>query len=144
MNERTDNCVVVFAAKSVDRRILDEGGTSSWILKRDRALKCVVAVCVRNAKTSWGERSDHPHRSAFLVGKVRNVVLASPYDRPYLKEPPHTQGRYLIEFSEYALVSIENVKGHRKSVNYVRIEALGVDLSALKWEPIRQVRGSVR
>lgn len=111
-------------AKSVDR-ILHEGGTSSWRLDRNHARKCVYAVCTRNANADWVEGQED-HHSAFLVGKVRDVVLS-----------PEHEGRYLIEFSEYARVNIADVwKGDRNPVKYAAIEDLGIDPSKLKWEPM--------
>src|SRR6266545_5212969 len=120
----SDACAVVFTAKSVER-ILKEGGTSSWRLDRNHARRCVFAVCTRNANANWVEGSE-VHRSAFLVGKVRDVVPSPEYD-----------GRYLIQFTEYALVSIPDVwKGDRNPVRYAALEDLGIDSSTLKWEPM--------
>lgn len=115
---------VVFTAKSVER-ILREGGTSSWRLDRNHARRCVFAVCTRNANADWVEGSE-AHHSAFLMGKVREVVPA-----------PDHGGRYLIQFSEYALVNIPDVwKGDRNPVKYAAIEDLGIDPSTLEWQPM--------
>lgn len=120
----SDEAAVVFTAKSVER-ILREGGTSSWRLDRNHARKCVYAVCTRNAKAGWVEGPEE-HHAAFLVGKVRDVVPS-----------PDHEGRYLIEFTEYARVKIPNVwKGDRNPVKYMAIEDLGIDTSKLKWEPM--------
>jgi hypothetical protein len=115
---------VVFTAKSIDR-ILREGGTSSWRLDRNHARQCGIAVCTRNANADWVEGPE-AHHSAFLVGKVRDVVPAPDYE-----------GRFLILFSEYALVDIPDVwKGDRNPVKYASLEEIGIDPSSLKWEPM--------
>jgi len=120
----SNEVAVVFTAKSVDR-ILREGGTSSWRLDRNHARQCGFAVCTRNAYADWVEGPE-AHRSAFLVGKVHEVVPA-----------PDHEGRYLIQFSEYAEVNIPNVwKGDRNPVKYAPLEQIGIDPSTLKWTPM--------
>ena len=119
---------IVFTAKSV-KRILQEGGTSSWRLDRAHARKCVYAICTRNANASWVEGSEE-HRSAFLVGKINDVVQSPYYEKP-------RKDRFLIEFSEYALVDVPDVwKRERNPVKYSSIEDLGIDPSKLKWRPM--------
>ncbi len=68
----SDEAIVVFTAKSVEH-LLREGGTSSWRLDRNHARQCSFAVCTRNANADWVEGSE-AHHSAFLVGKIREVV----------------------------------------------------------------------
>jgi hypothetical protein len=119
----SDKAAVVFTAKSVDR-ILHEGGTSAWRLDRNHARKCVFAVCTRNANADWVEGHE-AHHSAFLVGKIKDVV------------PVPDSSRYLIQFSEYALVDIPDVwKGDRNPVKYASLEEIGIDPSSLKWKPM--------
>ncbi len=122
-----EKVAVVFTAKSIEH-ILNEGGTSSWRLDRNHARECVFAVCARNAKANWVEGPE-AHHSAFMVGKVKNVVPTA--DR---------KGRYLIQFSEYALVNIPDVwKGDRNPLRYAAaLEDLGVDPSSLKWKSMPQ------
>jgi len=120
---------VVFTAKSTER-ILREGGTSSWRLDRSHARLCGYVVCTRNAKADWAEGTQ-PHHSAFLIGKVRDVVPCLP--TPENNESP--KNRYLIQFSEFARVNIPNVwKGDRNPVKYATLEKLGIDPSKLNWE----------
>ena len=120
----SDEAAVVFTAKSVER-ILCEGGTSSWRLDRNHARQCVFAVCTRNANADWVEGPE-AHHSAFLVGKIRDVVPA-----------PDSDGRYLIQFSEYARVNIPDAwKGDRNPVKYASLKDIGIDPSSLKWEPM--------
>jgi hypothetical protein len=120
--------VIVFTAKSVER-ILDEGGTSSWRLDRNHARQCAYAVCTRNAHADWTEGPE-PHHTAFLVGKVRDVVPAPTRDG-------RTEGRFLIQFSEYARVNIPDAwHGGRNPVSYGALQDLGIDPSTLNWEPM--------
>jgi hypothetical protein len=60
------------------------------------------------------------------VGKIRDVVSA-----------PNSEGRYLIQFSEYAQVNIPDAwKGDRNPVKYTSLEEIGIDPTSLKWEPM--------
>ena len=120
-----NNVTVVFTFKSVER-LKREGGTSSWRLDRNHARSCEFAVCTRNAKSPRSEGAE-PHQSAFMVGKVKDVVPTA--DR---------KGRYLIQFSEYALVSVPEVwKGDRNPIRYASsLHDLGIDSSTLKWKPM--------
>ena len=125
----SNKCAVVFTAKSVER-ILAEGGTSSWRLDRNHARQCGFAVCTRNANADWAEGTE-AHHSAFLVGKIRDVVPCLPTAEN--KEAP--ENRYLIQFSKFARVNIpETWKGDRNPVKYATLEDLGIDPATLKWE----------
>jgi hypothetical protein len=100
------------------------GGTSAWRLDRNLARKCVFAVCTRNANADWVEGRE-AHHSAFLVGKIRDVVQVP------------DSSRYLILFSEYALVNIPDAwKGDRNPVKYASLKEIGIDPSSLNWEPM--------
>jgi hypothetical protein len=120
---------VVLTAKSIER-ILREGGTSSWRLDRNHARRCSFAVCARNANADWVEGPE-AHHSAFLVGKVRDVVPC--HATPENNE--RDKNRYLIQFSEFARVDIPNAwRGDRNPVKYSTLEDLGIDPSLLTWE----------
>jgi hypothetical protein len=120
---------VVFTAKSTER-ILKEGGTASWRLDRNNARQRPYALCTRNAHADWVEGPEE-HRSAFLLGKVSDVVPT----RDVL-EGENADNRYLIRFSEYAKLDMPDVwvKGDRNPVKYTTLEELGVDPSQLTWE----------
>jgi hypothetical protein len=118
--------VVVFTRQGVET-ILRDGGTGRWKLRPNRVLQHRrFAVCTRNAKHPKVEGPE-AHRSAFLVGKIKDVVQSS-------AKP----GRYWIKFSEYALVNVPDVwkKIHRNPVKYTMIEELGIDPSTLEWKPM--------
>jgi hypothetical protein len=140
-----DSAVVVFTAKSIGR-LLNEGGTSSWRLDRNHARQCAFAVCTRNAHASWGEGTEE-HHSAFLVGKICDVVPTPPTP----ENDENGEGRHLIRFSEYAEVNIPSVwKGERNPVKYSTLAQIGIDPSTLVWtpmperspEPVAQVTGA--
>lgn len=118
---------VVFTAKSIER-LLREGGTSSWRLDRNNARKCEYAVCTRNAHADWTEGTEE-HHAAFLIGKVKDVVPSTDH-----------AGRFMIQFSEYALVAVPEVwKGDRNPFKYAEsLDGLGIDASKLKWKKMPQ------
>ena len=121
--------VVVFTFKSIDH-ILREGGTGAWRLRRNHARNSFFVVCTRNAHSEKVEGTEE-HCSAFLIGKVSDVVLAPEHD-----------DRYVIQFDEFARVSIPNVwKGDRNPVRYTTLQELGVDPATLKWEPVPELNG---
>ncbi len=129
MLQTPHEATVVFTAKSVER-ILEEGGTSSWRLDRNHARQCLYAVCTRNAHADWVEGPE-AHHSAFLVGKIRDVVPSR--SSRYHSDVP--KNRYLIQFSEFARVEFPGFwKGDRNPVKYTSVEDLGIDFSKLKWE----------
>src|SRR5712691_4018485 len=111
---------MVFTRKGADL-ILAEGGTSAWHLHRSRARACRFAVCTRNARHPLAEGKE-PHQTAFMVGKIKDVLEVKG-----AKEPGERGRRYLLQFSEYALVSVPKVwKGDRNPVKYAKsLGALG-------------------
>jgi hypothetical protein len=125
----SEEIVVVFTAKSVER-ILSEGGSAAWHLARNHARRCEYVVCTRNLHTKWGDGTEE-HQSAFLIGKIRDVVSC----RPTPENAEHEKNRFLIEFTEYARLNIPNAwKGDRNPVKYGRLDDLGIDPAKLKWE----------
>src|SRR4051812_25364805 len=98
--------IVVFTFKSLER-IVRDGGTSSWRLKRGNAKQCEFAICTRNAYAEDVEGPER-HHAAFLIGRIHDVVAS-----------PENPKRYLIQFSEFARVDIPDVwKGDRNPVKY--------------------------
>jgi hypothetical protein len=130
---------VVFTAKSIER-ILREGGSSSWRLDRNHARQCTYAICTRNAYADWVEGPE-PHHSAFLVGRVLDVVPA----KPSAENDKTEKSRFLIRFSQFARVNIPDIwRGDRNPVSYRSLEELGIDPRALMWEDMPvQERASI-
>ena len=126
----SEEAIIIFTAKSVET-LLQEGGTSRWRLDRNHARQCTYAVCTRNAHADWTQGPE-PHHTAFLVGKIKDVVPAH-YDEDEEKD----EGRFLIQFSEYARVNIPDAwRGGRNPVSYGTMKDVGIDPSTLKWEPM--------
>jgi len=89
--------VAVFTSKSVET-ILSDGGSQSWALDRVRAARCDYLVVCRNANDQ--PEGPEPHGSAFLVGKVSDVVAST-----------ETTGRYKILISHFAHVDWDDEWG---------------------------------
>lgn len=124
----SDQTLVIFTKKSVST-ILNDGGTSSWKLDRAHARRCVYAVLCRNTRAEGAPPKDEapePHGSAFLVGRVSDVVPST-----------SREGRWKVMFDEYAEVSIPNLwGGWRNPVKYTTLEALGIDIETLDFKPM--------
>ncbi|MDQ0840317.1 hypothetical protein [Sphingomonas faeni] len=100
--------ISVFTSKSMET-ILADGGSQSWALDRSRAARCDYLVACRNAHGD--AEGPEPHRQAFLVGKVADVVAST-----------DTDGRFKIVISEFAEVSWEDgwEEGRRNPVAYYK------------------------
>lgn len=116
--------ITVLTYKSV-ATILAAGGTQSWALDRSRAARCDYVVVCRNANTREAEGPE-PHGTAFLIGKVKDVVPST-----------ETQGRWLILISEYAVVDIPDQWSGRNPVAYWKDSDYSeIDFKALGFEPL--------
>lgn len=119
-------CISVLTARGTSR-IQAEGGTQAWRLNPKNVSKVPYCVCVQNRNEHWGA-ADRPHHHAFIVGRVSEVV-PSPEGRP---------GRFLIKFSEYALIDSPDAwPGLRNPVRYAHLEDFGIaDPDDLEWHPM--------
>lgn len=115
--------VSVLTYKSVDT-ILATGGTQSWALDRNRASRCDYVVLCRNAKTRAPEGPE-PHGTAFLVGKIKDVVPST-----------ETEGRWLILISEYALINEPDEWEGRNPVAYWSDTDYNINFKALSYLPL--------
>ena len=119
--------ISVFTFKSV-KTILQVGGTQSWVLNRANASACKYVVCCRNANSNAPEGNE-PHGSAFMVGRVRDVLPST-----------ETQGRWLIQMSEYAVFEnpVPEQHGGRAPVRYYEEQEYegDIDFDKLKWLPM--------
>jgi hypothetical protein len=126
--------IVVFTAKSI-KRILSEGGSAAWRLDRNHARRCPYVVCTRNAHAEWGDGTEE-HQSAFLIGKIRDVVPCRPTPENYESE----KNRFLIQFSQYARIDVPHYwKGDRNPIKYTSLDDLGIDVDELKWEDLAEL-----
>jgi hypothetical protein len=118
--------VQVLTFKSVET-ILTTGGTQSWALDRERAKNCEFAVVCRNASTREAQGPED-HGAAFMVGRIKDVVPST-----------ETPGRWLIAFSEYALVDWKDEwEGNRNPVAYYRTDDYAEieDFESLEFHPM--------
>jgi len=117
--------VVVFTGRKPEEILRpDVQGSGDWRLDPERARQAEFLVCTRNRHSADFPAAAEPHRAAFLIGRIVDVVRAP--DRP---------DRWLIKISEYIACNIPNSwakSGHlRYPVWYTTIEDLGIDLAAL-------------
>ena len=73
------------------------------------------------------------HKSAFLIGRVSNVV-------PSLNIP-RDENRFMVEFSEFALITLDNFwQGERNPIVYLDTWSLltdgYLDFSTLNWQKV--------
>lgn len=129
--------ISVLTFKSVET-ILAVGGTQSWVLDRNRAARCDYVVICRNAKTREPEGPEE-HGTAFMVGKVKDVVPST-----------ETEGRWLIQISEYALVDWPDQWESRNPVAYYKDNEYryykddgddyeDIDFKALDYQPLEKL-----
>lgn len=124
----TTPALAIFTGKPVER-LLEEGGTSSWVLDRSKARAFRYAVCVKNQHADWSD-GEEEHGAAFVVGKISDVVPAV-----------DTPDRWLVKFSEYAEINLPGAwKGWRNPVRYTTMEELGVDVEALTFKAMPAIK----
>tara|TARA_Y100000816_G_scaffold239051_1_gene185335 strand:- start:252 stop:911 length:660 start_codon:yes stop_codon:yes gene_type:complete len=121
----------VFTHRSVDF-LTKLGGSTSWVLDPIRAQNCEYVICSRNNNNGLAESDGIDHGSAFLIGRVSNVV-------PSLNIP-RDEHRFMIEFSEYSLITIESFwQGGRNPVVYLDTHGFVSDYlnsSSLNWQTV--------
>jgi len=121
------SAIAVFTAES-RVKILEVGGSVSWVVAEKQARRREYLVCIRNARGV--DFHDHePHRTAFLVGRIKDLKSHG-IDR---KGMP----RWIIEISEYAFVDYPEAWGEwRNPVKYTTLEELGIDPKQLQFKPM--------
>jgi hypothetical protein len=117
------SAIVTFTARPL-RWILADQGSRDWRLNAGRARQCKFLVCTQNRHNAEFGAPTAPHGSAFLIGRISDVVVS-----------PERHDRWLIKISEYLECNLPNIwgrSGHlRYPVWYTTLEELGIDLSAL-------------
>lgn len=107
--------------------ILSQGGTKEWKVRDWRAKQCIYVICVQNQfgrYRDWTCRPTRPHGSAFLIGRIADVVSTG-------------GDRYLIKISEYSPINVPNFwPGGQMPVRYMSLAEIGVDPSGLDFAPI--------
>ncbi len=126
--------LVVFTAKSV-AQIQEHGGTQSWVLNEKSMRNVEYVVCTRNSDHQYDEECGirtEEHNAAFLVGKVSGMRKVG---------NRHDRDRYLVEFSEYALVDKANFRSgtSRNPVTYSDVGQCrlnGINIENLAFMPM--------
>ncbi|MDC0214305.1 hypothetical protein OAL14_05780 [Gammaproteobacteria bacterium] len=119
--------VIVFTHRTIEF-LTKLNASTSWFLNPRRAMNCEYLICTRNSKNPLAI-DDFEHGTAFLIAKIINVTQSL--------NLPRDADRYMIEFEEYAEVTIPNVwKSWRSPVIYKNAEELKIDFDSLRWEPV--------
>lgn len=133
---------VVFTFKSVERIIGVDGGTQSWRLHRSHIGTFDYVIGTRNQCAD--AEGPEAHRSAFLIGKVRDIV---PSTEPYTLQPGHPPyKRYLIRMSEAALITDkpEFWQFGRWPLHIDTLGALGIDPDKYDFKTLQDLIQEIR
>lgn len=119
-------CLVVLTARGPST-LLAESGTQAWRLKPENVMKLKYCVCVQNRNNGHWGGADQEHHHAFLIGRIKEVVVS-----------PERADRYLVVFSEYARFDWPDAwPGLRNPVRYGNLEEFGITKpDDLTWHPM--------
>ena len=136
----SNNALIVFTAKTIET-VLYQGGTSSWVLSPTSMRDVRYVVCTRNSDRAYDEECGprtEAHGEAFLVGKVSGLLKV---------DERNGRKRYLVQISEYALVSEPDFWTHdRNPTRYTDTDILrerGIDVDSLNWRPVPEVEEEI-
>lgn len=126
------DAIMVFTSKSPEQ-IVELGGSGHWNLTPSRVAKMRYVVCTfcdtPQEDTFEAVKGRGPRGEAFFIGKISGL-------RPSYVE--NGRQRYVIEFSEYALVSVPDLwDGSRNPVRYIDEEwfaGKGIDFQNLDFK----------
>lgn len=128
---------VVFTFKSIEH-ICEVGGTQSWRMHQSHFGAFDYVVCARNRRHE-GVEGPEEHGSAFLIGKVRDIVPSTEHDDP-------AKPRFLIRMTEAAIIRNKPQfwQWGRWPTHYDTLDALGVDPSDYDFKPLPELLAEVR
>ena len=96
-------------------------------MDRKKAANCDYVVVCRNANSRTAE-DDIPHGTAFLVGKIKDVIPSTEVDN-----------RWLIKISEYALIDEPDHWEGRNPVGYWKGDDFeDIDFKNLDYVPLEK------
>lgn len=123
--------LTVLTFKSAQHVVAD-GGTQSWVISPRRGRRCAYVVCVRHQHGPYKAEGSEPHKHAFLVGRVRDVVPSS-----------ETADRFRVEISEYALIDGPQIplKSASPTQYFPSLSSIGIDEASLHWKPTSDLPG---
>ena len=129
------NTVVVFTAKSAET-IFRQGGCGYWSLNAERARKCRFVLVTANAHHRQSEHATHDHGRGFLIGKISGLRSVDQIDFGQ-----SARARWLIEFSEYAVIDLPNAwGGFQNPVRYMNLDEFEIDPKSLDWKGFPQAQ----
>ena len=128
---------VVFTFKSIEH-ICADGGTQSWRMHQSHFGTFDYVICARNRRREDVEGPEE-HGSAFLIGKVRDIVPSTEHNDP-------DKPRFLIRMTEAAI--IRDKPGFwqwgRWPTHYDSLDALGIDPSDYDFKPLPELLAEIR
>jgi hypothetical protein len=133
---------VVFTFKSIER-ILTDGGTQSWRMNRAHMGTFGHVITCRNQSAE--AEGPEPHGSAFLIGKVRDIV---PSTEPHAIVETQQTGkqRYLIRMTEAALIPDRPGiwQWGRWPMHIDTLAALGIDPNDYVFKPLEELLSNIK
>jgi hypothetical protein len=133
----SDHVAVVFTFKSIER-ICSDGGTQSWRMHQSHFGTFNYVICVRNRRRENVEGQEG-HGSAFLIGKVRDIVPSTEHNDP-------GKPRFLIRMTQAAI--IHDKPGFwqwgRWPTHYDSIESLGIDPADYDFKALPDLLAEIR
>jgi hypothetical protein len=133
----SEQAAVVFTFKSIEH-ICTVGGTQSWRMHQSHFGTFDYVICARNRRREDVEGPEE-HGSAFLIGKVRDIVPSTEHDDP-------DKPRFLIRMTEAAIIrdKLGFWKWGRWPVHYDSLDALGIDPSDYDFKPLPELLAGIR
>lgn len=121
--------------------ILILGGCPSWLIDPTKAAECKYLICTRNQNlqsTRGLVIGTEPHGSAFLIGKISDVLPTNERSIPRIEQYEDIfLGRSNIHISEYALIDIPQLyPGNRQGFAYMSMADIDLDPDSLVWRRI--------
>ena len=128
---RKHRAICVLTGRGIET-ILAEGGSQAWTVDSNRARECEYVVCIQNHKQDYFDKNQlsAPHHTAFLVGKLAGLATLE-------SDNNHKGTRKILVFNEYAEIDIANMwPGNRFPLFYGDLEDMGIDITALNFQPM--------
>ena len=128
----SEQAAVVFTFKSIPH-ICADGGTQSWRMHQSHFGTFDYVICARNRRREDVEGPEE-HGSAFLIGKVRDIVPSTEHDEP-------DKPRFLIRMTEAAIIRDKPRfwQWGRWPTHYDSLDALGINPSDYEFKPLAEL-----
>lgn len=134
---QSNQAAVVFTFKSI-QRICTDGGTQSWRMHQSHIGAFEYVICARNRRRE-GVEGPEEHGSAFLIGKVRDIVPSTEHSDP-------NKPRFLIRMTEAAIIrdKPEFWQWGRWPTHYDSLDTLGINAADYDFKPLPDLLAEVR